>query len=434
MVVSVARGTLLNLLGHVAPLIAALAAVPLLVTQLEPARFGFLSLAWVIVGYFGLFDLGLGRALTRLIAERMGTPREPELPVLARTALLVLSGLGCVAGGLLFAIAPWLCSVVLKLPAGLQAEAASGLQALALCLPFVTLTAALRGMLEAGQRFGWVNALRVPLGVLTFLVPVAVTSYTPDLFAVCLALAVLRVIGSVAHWLVCVRLYPALMRLGAPSRQGFAEMFGYGMWLTVSNVVGPLMVYLDRFVIGALVSVAAVAYYTAPYEVVTRLWLVPAALTGVLFPVFAGSFSADPQRTRRIYRKAIIVLAAAMLPLTLVMALGADFWLTVWLGADYAREGIRVAQILSVGVFFNSLAHLPFSLLQAAGRADWTAKLHVLELPLYIAALAWLVPAWGIDGAALVWTGRCMLDAAVLFVLARRQMHPSGVTPTVTHG
>jgi len=407
MVVSVARSTLLNLLGHVAPLAAALVAVPLLVTQLEPARFGFLSLAWVIVGYFGLFDLGLGRALTRLIAERTGTPRESELPVLARTALLVLTGVGSAAGVLLFAIAPWLCSSVLKLPQGLQVEAAAGLQALALCLPFVTLTAALRGVLEAGQRFGWVNALRVPLGVLTFLVPVAVTAYTPDLFAVCVALAILRVIGGLAHWMVCVRLYPLLMRLGAPSRQGFSEMFGYGMWLTVSNVVGPLMVYLDRFVIGALVSVAAVAYYTAPYEIVTRLWLVPAALTGVLFPV----------------------LAATMLPLTLITALGADFWLTAWLGADYAREGVRVAQILSVGVLFNSLAHLPFSLLQAAGRADWTAKLHVIELPLYIAALAWLVPGYAIEGAALVWTVRCILDAAILFVLAQRQMRSSGAMP-----
>ena len=431
---SVARSTLLNLLGHVAPLAAALVAVPLLVTQLEPARFGFLSLAWVIVGYFGLFDLGLGRALTRLIAERTGTPRESELPVLARTALLVLTGVGSAAGVLLFAIAPWLCSSVLKLPEGLQVEAAAGLQALAWCLPFVTLTAALRGVLEAGQRFGWVNALRVPLGVLTFLVPVAVTAYTPDLFAVCVALAILRVIGGLAHWMVCVRLYPLLMRLGAPSRQGFSEMFGYGMWLTVSNVVGPLMVYLDRFVIGALVSVAAVAYYTAPYEVVTRLWLIPAALTGVLFPVFASSFAADPERTRRLYRKGILVLAATMLPLTLITALGADFWLTVWLGADYAREGVRVAQILAAGVLFNSLAHLPFSLLQAAGRADWTAKLHVIELPLYIAALAWLVPGYGIDGAALVWTARCILDAAILFVLAQRQMRSLGAMPVTTHG
>lgn len=422
MVVTVARGTLLNLLGQIAPLAAALLAVPLLVVQLEPARFGYLSLAWVIVGYFGLFDLGLGRALTRLIAERTGTPRESELPALSRTALIVLTGLGSAAGVALFLIAPWLCLSVLRLPEGLQSESTAGLRALAVCLPFVTLTAALRGVLEAGQRFGWVNALRIPMGVLTFLLPVAVTSYTPNLLWVCVALAILRVVGCVAHWFVCAKLYPVLMRLGAPSKEGFQEMFGYGMWLTVSNVVGPLMVYLDRFVIGALVSVTAVAYYTAPYEVVTRLWLVPTALTGVLFPVFAGIFDLDPDRTRRVYRKAILVLAMVMLPLTLTMALGANLWLAAWLGADYAREGLRVAQILCAGVLFNSLAHLPFSFLQAAGRADWTAKLHVLELPAYVAALVWIVPVYGIDGAALVWTGRCVVDAGAMFVLAQQGM------------
>jgi len=430
--VSVARSTLYNLVGHLAPLAAALLAVPFLIDRLEPARFGFLAIAWVIVGYFGLFDLGLSRALTRLIAERLGTPREPELPVLARTALLVLIGLGAVAGGLLYVIAPWLCTDLLKLPVDFQAEAASGLRALAVCLPFVTLTAALRGVLEAGQRFGWVNTLRIPLGVLTFLVPVAVTSYTPDLFALCAALAGLRVLATASHWIVCARLYPSLVRLGAPSRESFREMFAYGMWLTVSNVVGPLMVYLDRFVIGALVSVAAVAYYTAPHEVVTRLWLIPAALTGVLFPIFSGSHLVDPVRTRLIYRKALLALIAIMLPLALIVGLGADIWLTAWLGADYAREGVRVAQILSVGVLFNSLAHIPFSFLQAAGRADLTAKLHLIELPLYIAALGWLVPGFGIEGAALVWTGRCLLDAGLLFLFAQRQMRTPDVVSRTT--
>ncbi len=47
------------------------------------------------------------------------------------------------------------------------------------------------------------------------------------------------------------------------------------------------MVYLDRFVIGAAIALPAVAYYSAPYEIVTRLWLIPAALAGVLFPAFA---------------------------------------------------------------------------------------------------------------------------------------------------
>jgi len=421
-VVSLARSAVLNLGGQVAPLAAALWAVPLLIERLEPSRFGFLSLAWVVVGYFSLLDLGLGRALTRLIAEHTGTKRESELPKLAQSALFFLLFVGAISGICLFLLAPWLCTRVLKFPLELQVEATMGLQALVLCLPFLTLTAAYRGVLEARQRFGWVNALRIPLGVLLFLVPVAVTSFSTDLFDMCLALGALRMLGALAHWGVCARLYPALSRLGYPSLLALKEMLSYGLWLTISNVVGPLMVYLDRFLIGSLVSLAAVAYYTAPYEVVTRLWLVPAALTGVLFPVFAFSHLNDPKLTRRLYRKAALVLLVAMLPLTFFTALLADTWLTAWLGQAYASEGLQVAQVLCVGVFFNSLGHLPFSLLHAAGRADLTAKLHLFELPLYIAALAWLVPEYGINGAAWIWAGRCTLDAVLLFVMGQLQL------------
>ena len=36
------------------------------------------------------------------------------------------------------------------------------------------------------------------------------------------------------------------------------------------------MVYLDRFVIGAVISVTAVAYYATPYEIVTKIGIIPA--------------------------------------------------------------------------------------------------------------------------------------------------------------
>ena len=33
--------------------------------------FGVLSLVWMFIGYFSLFDLGLGRATTKLVAEKI---------------------------------------------------------------------------------------------------------------------------------------------------------------------------------------------------------------------------------------------------------------------------------------------------------------------------------------------------------------------------
>ncbi len=54
------------------------------------------------------------------------------------------------------------------------------------------------------------------------------------------------------------------------------------------------------------------------------------------------------------------------------------------------------------------------------GRPDLTAKLQVLELPVYLTALIWLTKKYGIEGAAIAWTGRVALDALVLFIMARR--------------
>lgn len=412
----IARSALLNLLGHAAPLLAALFLVPILVARLDAGRFGFLALAWVLIAYFSVFDLGFGRALSRLVAERMGSGRDAELSVLSRTAITLTFALGALAGAALWFLADFLCLRVLRLPAALQDEAPDALRILALCVPLVTLTSTLRGLLEAGHRFGLLNAIRVPLGVLIFAAPLAAAFWTTNLAVLAAALGAVRVAAVLAHWVACAHAFPALTAMGWPRMRAVREMFGFGAWLTVSNIVGPLLAYLDRFAVGTLVAVSAVAYYAAPYEVVTRLTVIPAALAGVLFPAMAA---AHPDRQLSLFRTSTKAIMLAVYPLALAVMLFAPEWMRLWLGAEYALNGARVAQILSLGVMVNCVAYVPAALLQARGRADLAAKAHLAELPLYVAALLVLVPLWGVEGAALAWTLRCAVDALLLFVLAR---------------
>lgn len=227
---SLMRSTLFNVVGFTAPLLAALYALPVLAERLGAERFGFLSLAWIAVGYFSMFDLGIGRALSRLIAERLHTPRARELPRLSRNSLFLLVALGLTAAMLLILASGWLAGTALRLPEHLEAEAAAALCMLALCLPFITLTAAMRGMLEARHRFGWVNAIRIPFGVLTFLLPVAVSAHSTSLVVLCASLSALRVAIALAHWLVCIRLFPEYFRFARPTRRGMKEVIGYGYW------------------------------------------------------------------------------------------------------------------------------------------------------------------------------------------------------------
>src|SRR5260370_7975801 len=94
--------------------------------------------------------------------------------------------------------------------------------------------------------------------------------------------------------------------------------------------------------------------------------------------------------------------------------------LKLWLGAEFAQHSFRVLQWLAVGVFLNGMAQVPFSLLQGVGRPDLTAKLHLIELPMYLGLMWWLISKRGIEGAAIAWSARAAIDALFLFVLARR--------------
>src|SRR5215472_7625436 len=67
-----ARNSVWNLAGQILPLLVAVVSIPVLVRGLGTDRFGILLIAWAVIGYFGIFDFGISRALTQLVARRLG--------------------------------------------------------------------------------------------------------------------------------------------------------------------------------------------------------------------------------------------------------------------------------------------------------------------------------------------------------------------------
>ena len=412
-----ARNTLWNLLGQGAPLLVAVFTIPPLIHGLGLERFGVLTLIWMVIGYFSLFDLGIGRALTQLVAERLGADDENGIPSLVWTAMLLMLGLGLAGAVALAALSPLLVKSTLKIPDWLQDDVLSACYVLAVAIPLVVSTAGLVGVLAAKQRFDLVNKLRIPMGLYTFLAPLVMLYFSTALFDIALALTVGRLVFFAAYLSACLKVMPKLRR-PAIDLSTVRPLFRFGAWMTVSNVVGPLMVYLDRFVIGTLISMAAVAYYVTPYEVVTKLWIVPTAIVAVLFPAFSSSYVAAPARAAEFFGRGTRYVILIMFPITLVIVLFARQGLSIWLGPVFAGKSVAVLQWLAVGVFINSVSQVPFSLIQGVGRPDITAKLHLLEAPFYFLLLWWLLKIWGIEGAAIAWTVRILLDTAFLFPVA----------------
>lgn len=422
-----ARNTVWNLVGQGVPLIAAVFSIPLLIKGLGIERFGVLTLAWMVIGYFSLFDFGIGRALTKLVAEKLGSGHTEDIPAIAWTALLLMLLLGVIGAIVVASISPWLVHSTLKIPVVLQQETLNTFYLLALSIPVVISTAGLRGVLEAYQRFGLVNVIRVPMGLFMFLGPLMVLPFSKSLFWVVAALVAGRLVAWFVHLVFCLRVVPGLKGGMTVRSTLLGPLVRLGGWMTVSNLIGPLMVYLDRFLIGTFVSIAAVAYYTTPYEIVTKLGILPAALIGVLFPAFASTLVQDRTQAANLFRRGANYVFLALFPLTLIIVTFAPEGLELWLGAEFAQESCAVLRWLAIGVLVNGLAQVPFALVQGAGRPDLTAKLHVAELPFYLAILWWLLTHFGIEGAAIAWLLRALVDMVVLFFMAHSLMPCAGV-------
>lgn len=413
-----AKNSIITMLGIAAPTLLSVVSVPLLLRHLGYDRFGILSIFWIVLTYFALFDLGSGRALTRTLSsvEGEGSSEAAEFIASALAMTLVMSAIG---SALLWFGTSLIVGDVLKMPPATGRETIAAFHALCLGTPVFAVATLLEGVMAAGQRFRLLALVRLCYGALTYLGPLAVALLVNDLAVIADVLIVGRLVCCAVFLAACNQIVPGFFATARVRWRHLVDLYRFGGWVTVTGIVGPVMVYFDRFFVGAMLSTAAIAYYTVPFSLATRLSIIPNGITGVLFPELSSFVGRDDHRVTRLYGQAIKYLFLVYFPMVLGLCLFAKELLSIWIGADFASVAAPVLQILALGLFVNGMAQIPFVLLQSAGRPDIPAKFHLIELPFYLALLWVCIDRFGVAGTALAWLARSLADTIALFLAAR---------------
>jgi O-antigen/teichoic acid export membrane protein len=424
----VVRNTALNLGGSLVPMLVSLVTIPPILQGCGVERFGIIAMSLTLMGYFTLFDFGLGRATTRFVAAASSAHDDRAVAGYFWSSFGLNVLLGLAGAAILSSLAPWLAGSALPLAASLRSETANAIVWLAVAVPLLTTASSFNGALEGYHRFDLVNLVQVPSDLALKVAPLLVLPVTGRVDAVIAVFVLIRLASACLGMVLCLRFIPGLRTSPSLQRERLTPLLSFGGWLTVTNVVGPIMTYLDRFLIGAFLSMSAVTYYIVPFDVLRRLQVLPHSLGRVLFPIFGtrarGDLHHDPIQRR--YEQALKSLAVLMTPAVVgLMALGGDF-LRVWLGDEFAERSTAIMQILVVGVYLNALSKPSYWLIQGTGRPDVTAKFHLLELAVYVPVLLVLMSQAGIAGVALAWTARVIVDASLLHAYARRILGSAG--------
>lgn len=391
----------------------AIVAIPMTSARLGAEGFGVVTLAWIVLGYSGVLDLGLSRALTSSLAggtlRRCGAYTTADLVWTTTVALAIVGGAA--------AACIWVAVGVLA-RTGARGGARDAVILVGACLPVVAATAAPRAALESVQRFDVVASLRVVLGSLTYLTPLWTATATGKVSAALLALAVVRALGLVAYGFACRRFVPGMTEGFRIRPKLLRALWGCAGWVTVSSCLAASCVYLDRMVIGWQVSLAAVGTYSAVFEAFGRLQIVPASVAQAVLPAFARARAAE---CRSLFAGAGKLLLVTMVPLGILVAGLAEPLTGGWLGPSAAVTGGAVGRWLAVGLVLNAVGHIPLMALQGRGHARDAGLVHLLEMPLYGCGLWVFVAGFGVGGAAAIWAGRAAFDTGCLLVLGIRR-------------
>jgi len=419
--VSLRRNTIWNLAGSGLPLIAAAALIPFILYQLGNEAFGVLTLIWALIGYFSFFDMGVGRALTYELSKLRVVNNASEISLTLKAGLMLTLAAGLLGAAVMFTLAPYLANSWLKISTSLQQDAMLSFEIAAIGVIPTTITSGLRGALEGLGRFAASNLNKIILGFCMFVLPaLSIVLHGNHLWAITLYLVLARLIVAL---LAATQLRHYLVASTTGLVKNYLKpLVNYGAWVTVTGIIGPLMVYGDRFFVSAAVGAALLPIYSIPQEGLQRLLIIPTALCGALLPQFSAL---SPRNAEACYKRNYKRVAVVMFCICLIVAIFAYPALTWWLSKEFARKALPIVFILSLGIWLNSMALVPYTLIHANGNPRLTAIFHLFELALYVIVLWWLSKVFGIIGAALAWVGRVALDLIFLHLAANKLLRVS---------
>ncbi|MFL6721071.1 MAG: oligosaccharide flippase family protein [Sphingomonas sp.] len=410
---SIARHTVYNIVGSLLPAAISLVTVPFYLRAVGLERYGILAICWVLLGYFGLFELGLGPATAQKIASlRSASPEERSR--LLWGAIFLCLAVGTAGGAILWLAGFPLLSSLRGVGGALEAEVGRAVPFLALSLPASTLFGVLTGALQGRERFLALNAVNALSNGLMSIMPLIVALvWSPTLPWLVAAVLGSRLVAVGLAALLCLGAVP-LRPPVFPSRNLTNELFRFGRWVTGFAILVPVLSSLEKFLVGYLVGAAATSIYMVPFNLVSRLVAVPMGLASALYPRFAVG---TKRNIDQLALQAVASLCALMTIVAVFLMCVMRPFFDLWIGASLGRQAAPIAYVIIAGFWFNGFSHVAHAKLMGSGRPDLPAKISLSQLLPYSIAAYFSVRLWGIEGAAFAWSGRQVVDMTAFFTL-----------------
>jgi O-antigen/teichoic acid export membrane protein len=415
----VVKGSAWTFAGQVIPLLVSLITTPFVIRLLGTEGYGVLIFLAVVPTFLAFADVGMGVAATKFGAEAYGSGDHAREARIVRTAAIVLSAVATPIAAILILFSPTIIELF-NIPDEFKSDATLALRFAAITFVVTLLIPVFSSPQLARLRMDLTTLINSGWRIAGAIGTLIVLAWGGGLAAVTFVLMITAIAALALQFIVSGKLNGHLFG-SSIEREALGVILPFGLNLSVTFIATSLLAHSEKLLLPQLLSVQDLAFYSVAFTFASMASMFSAAMQQSLLPAFSQLTTAErAMQLKNLYVRGLRLNVLILLPLIVGLAAVAKPFFTFWATEDFGRESTPAFYILLTGLLFNILAAAPYTLLLAHGRSQLLAKIYWGEVIAYIPLVFVLISTFGVIGAAISWSIRCIADAGILFYLATR--------------
>jgi O-antigen/teichoic acid export membrane protein len=391
-----------NSLGWVVAFVINFALLPFIVSHVGTEIYGAYILVMTFTGYLGTLDFGVATAVIKYVAEFIGKGDRDEVNRIISASFSFYLVVGIIVAAILFIFSFFFQYLF-------EVEAANSSTFQQLCWVaagaslFIWPSRLFEGVLQGLQRYGWRAINEAGCAILT-----GISAYF--IFAV--------FDGGIVHFLVASyviiilrylsayivgNLYLLKAKLVFPyfKREVLRRIFSFSVFVFLASLTNIIIFHLADFIIGAFVSVSAVAIYAVSYRIQDGFRAVNSIIGAPLVPAGAVMEGRNEYQTQRaLLYKGTRYSSLVFVPAVIIVIVFAEPFIRYWMGSGF-EESVLPAQVLLALWLFNGTSEVGSGMLTAKGYVKTKFKIAAFNAAVNLTLSLILVRYMGILGVAL---------------------------------
>ena len=400
------KNSILNTSGQFVPLFVAFFTTPYVVSHLGMELFGVLTIVWVIVGYFTIFDCGLGTATTKYISESLGSEDKLSVSKVYWTSLLLISCLGTVGVCLFCFFVPMLVARFFIVSPKLLPEVMAVATIASPLILFLLVKSVLIGAVQAYQKFGIVNIITISNITCSQLIPVWVLSRGRSLKEIIIWLLIVEFIFTLIWFAASLIIIPERKFQGFLALGVFKKFAFFSFWLLIQRIMNWIQLNIHTVLIGTLISVSVIGYYTIPYSLVCKIGLIGAGFNPVIFPAASYFNKINQEKSKRLFYTSLKFTMLVYGLACLLLFVFAKEILVLWMGQDFIKS-VFVTRLLAVSMYLGGISWI-LSIFIQINNPRFLSVFSTITTPCYLLILWFLTKKFSFNGCGYAFLFLCI--------------------------